>query len=195
MRSLLLIFICSAGVAHAQTTDWSTSISLGHQGCLAEGGAACSEKEDGLSTAIAVDYAVWSWMDVGIESGFGFFPGSDGYKTLSVFGVLSVNYFISWLDVNLVGDFGGGVLNVSHTRPELSVGDVSYDYTSVSALRFGGGLTYDLNKRYTVGLLSHLVMGGTGEVCTEISGRAARCSDNQDLIDLWTTSAKLTYHF
>ena len=63
----------------AQTNkDWSTSVNIGHQMCKAEGGASCSEKEGGLATSVSLDYAVLSWLDVGLESGFGQFPGSDG---------------------------------------------------------------------------------------------------------------------
>ena len=180
MRTLIVIILFSMGIAHAQTTDFSASISLGHQACLAEGGAACSEKEDGITTAISVDYSVWSWLDVGIESGFGRFPGDDGYTTLSALGVLSARYYSDWLNLTLIGDVGGGLVNVSHTRAELSVGDVTYDYTSLMAMRFGGGIAYSLDKKYSIGLLSHLLLSGTGEVCTEIGGREPRCSDEQN---------------
>ena len=158
MRTLIIIILCSVGFAHAQTTDFSASLSLGHQACLAEGGAACSEKDNGIGTAISVDYSVWSWLDVGIESGFGFFPGDDGYTTLSALGVVSASYDSDWLNLTLIGNVGGGLINVSHTRTELGVGDVTYDYTSLAAMRFGGGLAYDVNKQYRVGLLSHLLI-------------------------------------
>jgi hypothetical protein len=195
MRTLIIIILCSVGLAHAQTSDFSASLSLGHQACLAEGGADCSEKEDGITTAISVDYSIWSWLDVGIESGFGRFPGDDGYTTLSALGVISAKYHSDWLNLTLIGNVGGGLVNVSHTRAELGVGDVTYDYTSVAAMRFGGGLAYDVNKQYSIGLLSHLLISGTGEVCTEIGGREPRCSEDQDLIDLWTTSARISYRF
>ena len=168
-------------------------MNIGHQMCKAEGGASCSEKDDGLATSISLDYAVLSWLDVGLESGFGQFPGSDGYSTVSTLVVVSASY--SWDKWALIATTGAGLLHVWHTRAELGVGDVTYDYTSWQSLRFGGGLTYDLNDDYSVGLMSHYTLGGTGEVCTEIGGREGNCSDQQDLIDLLSTTARVTYRF
>ena len=195
MRTLILVILCSAGIAHAQPSKFSTSLSLGHQVCLAEGGAACSEKENGVASALSVDYSVWSWLDVGIESGFGRFPGDDGYTTITALGVVSASYHSDWLNLTLIGNVAGGLINVSHTRSELGVGDVTYDYTAWTAMRFGGGLAYQINEDYSVGLLSHLLISGTGEVCTEIGGREPRCSEDQDLIDILTTTARVSYRF
>ena len=193
MRSIMFILLCLLNAAHAETSQKvTTSLGLGYQACLAEGGAICSDSESGGAMALSTDIHL-DWFSVGLESGYGQFPGTDGIQNITVLAVLGAQY--EWQKLAIVGDFGFGLVHTWQTRAERSVGDVTYSYTNFSALRFGGGLTYDLDETYTVGVLSHLLLSGKGELCVDVPNHSNRCVDDQDMVDLFATVLELTYHF
>ena len=196
MRIKLLIaaLLLSAQVAYAETkSGLSASVGVGHQACLAEGGAVCTTTKDGFQSSLAFDYAILDWLEAGLDVGYGHFPESDGYQTLS--SLVNITAAYHWRSWSLIGSGGVGFLNAWCEREERGEGNVIYDYTTYAAIRFGGGFGYAINDDYRVSLLSHLFLGGKGDMCVNIAGKDGNCRSNQDLIDLFATSARLTYRF
>ena len=196
MKTKLLIaaLLLSAQVVYAETkSGLSASIGVGHQACLAEGGAVCTTTKDGFQSSLAFDYAILEWLEAGLDVGYGYFEKSDGYETVSTLFNITASY--QWRNWSLIGNGGIGFLNAWFEREERAAGKVIYDYTTFAAVRFGGGFGYEINDEYRVSILSHLFLGGKGELCPNIAGVDGECRSNQDLIDLFATSARLTYRF
>ena len=194
IKLLIVTLLLCTQTAYADSDSvWRASIGLGHQACLAEGGAVCTTAKDGFQTSLAFDYAILDWLEVGVDAGYGYFAKSDGYETVTSLFNITTTY--QWQDWSLIGNGGIGFLNAWFQREERGAGSVVYDYTTFAAIRFGGGFGYEISDDYRVSILSHLFLGGKGELCPTIAGVDGECRSNQDLIDLLATSARLTYRF
>ena len=192
----LILFTLLSGSAMAQsnhTSPWILKLGIGHQQCSAEGGAVCGDGTDGLATELGVAYDFNRWVSAGVETSIGQFSGDDGYRTLTSFLTGEARYlFDKW---GLSGMVGIGYMNASREENEPSVGSVEYSYTTFQALRFGGAALYLASERLSIVVRSHFTMGRTGEECVNVSGRSENCRENQDLIDMLSTTVGVGYRF
>ena len=189
---LVLSLLSGIAAAESSTVPWALTVSLGHQSCKAEGGALCSENTNGMATELGLSYHLNRILSLGLDTSFGQFSGDDGYTTVTSLVSTQARYeFQGW---GLLAEIGYGYMSASREENEPSVGKVEYRYTTFQALRFGGGLFYALPNRFTIIARSNLTLGGKSELCAT-ANETESCRENQDLIDLWSTSLGLSYGF